>query len=98
MFDKEENQLTFSFKRTEKVDVTFNLISALQSLDLIVENGNSIPDDDEAAISTDGFLVFKADDAPESMFTIMVRKREAFDKKDVHFTLIASTKGKQIRL
>lgn len=46
MFDKEEKSLKFKFKREEKVDVNFNLIAPLHALDLIVENGKKLPEDE----------------------------------------------------
>ena len=75
LFDDLEDNLVFKFVRERKVDVNFNLIAPLHSLDLIVENGDKLPDDEDALISAEGFLSFKADDAPKDDFIIMVRKR-----------------------
>jgi hypothetical protein len=38
------------------VDVNFNLIAPLHALDLIVENGKKLPDDEDAKISAEGYL------------------------------------------
>lgn len=39
LFDDQEDSLKLRFKRDSKVDVSFNLISPVHALDLIVENG-----------------------------------------------------------
>ena len=51
--DNKEDELKFIFTRPSKIDVNFNLISPLHSLDLIVENGRKISDDySSAEVST----------------------------------------------
>lgn len=42
------------------------MIAPLNSLDLIVANGKKIPEDEDALISAEGYLEFKASDAPKS--------------------------------
>ena len=57
LFDDEENSLKLRFKRDSKVDVSFNLISPVHALDLVVRNGAKMAEDeDDALISTEGFL------------------------------------------
>lgn len=51
MFSPDEKFLKLRFTRSEKVDVNFNLIAPLHALDLIVENGKKLPDDESATIS-----------------------------------------------
>lgn len=65
------------FTRSSKVDVSFNLVAPLHSLDLIVENGKKISDDYESSqISTEGFLEFKASDNKKDDFAIVVKKKD----------------------
>lgn len=65
------------FTRPSKVDVSFNLVAPLHSLDLIVENGKKISDDYESSqISTEGFLEFKASDNKKDDFAIVVKKKD----------------------
>ena len=52
--------MAFRFIRTKKKDTSFNLIAPVGSLDLIVENGKKVPEDEDATISSEGFLLFKA--------------------------------------
>lgn len=51
LFDEHQEELIFRFTRPAIVDVNFNLIAPLHSLDLIVENGNKLPDDSSSLIS-----------------------------------------------
>ena len=42
--------------------------------------------------------MFPAKETKNDDFSILIRKRDAYKKKYVHFTIVASTTGKQIRL
>ena len=70
-------------------------MAPLHSLDLIVKNGKKLPKDvEDAEISAEGFLMFPAKETKNDDFSILIRKRDAYKKKYVHFTIVASTTGK----
>ena len=63
LFDDKENDLKFTFKNSEKKDVTFNLIAPINMLNLFVENGEKVPGDDENDLSSsEGFIRFESKD------------------------------------
>lgn len=49
-------------------------------------------------MSAEGYLSFPAKETKQDDFSILVRKREAYKDRMVHFTIIASSSGKEIRL
>lgn len=59
LMDDQEDKVMFKFKIDKKQPVSFNLISPLNSLYLLVENGNKIPSTEDMNIaSTDGYISF----------------------------------------
>ena len=99
LMDDQEDKVIFKFKVDKKQPVSFNLISPLNSLYLLVENGKKVPNTKEMNIaSTDGYISFNKNEVKELEFTILIKKTEDHAKKFVHFTLIASTKNSNMRL
>ena len=97
--DDEEEDLTFTFKIPEKHSVSFNLISPLHALKLLVNNSDKKPsEDDTEAASMDGYITFGSKDLDSKSFTIVVTKTKAYENKYVHFSIIASTSGANLRL
>lgn len=59
LMDDHEDKVVFKFKLEKKEAVSFNLISPLNSLYLLVENSNKMPSTTDMNIaSTDGYLSF----------------------------------------
>ena len=48
--------------------------------------------------STEGFIIFETDNIKDRNFSIVVKRRNSLEENQVHFTLIASTKNKYIRI
>lgn len=55
--DSKEERVDFKFKLKEKSDVSFNLVSPLNSLKLFVSNGKEDVDEDTSEQSTDGYIL-----------------------------------------
>lgn len=98
LMDDRENSVLFKFKLPAKEDVSFNLIAPLNDLLLIVANGKDAPNGDEDGASTDGYISLTKSELTSTEFRVMVEKTESSKTKFVHFTLIASTSGSNMRL
>lgn len=57
--DSKEERVDFKFKLKEKSDVSFNLVSPLNSLKLFVSNGKEDVDEDTSEQSTDGYILIQ---------------------------------------
>ena len=91
--------MIFKFKISEKHDVSFNLIAPLHELNLFVSNSDKKPDTDEADLqSVDGYLFLEKKELESTTFTVLVQKTKHSTKKYVHFSIIASTNGANMRL
>ena len=92
--------MKFMFYR-QNIDsnVTFNLVAPFHSLDLFAVNEETLPINlAEASKSTEGFLSFPSNTNINNDFSLIVVKRESYRNKSIHFTLIASTSDKEVRL
>ncbi len=59
LMDDQEDKVIFRFKLEKKQAVSFNLISPLNSLYLLVENSKKVPSTKEMNLaSTDGYISF----------------------------------------
>lgn len=96
--DDTEKKIYFKFSIPEKTGVSFNLIAPLNNLLLIVNNGKEKPDGDEHTASTDGYISFAKSELQSKEFRILVKKTPDAKRQAVHFTLIASTSGANLRL
>ena len=66
---------------------------------MITKNSKKLPKDlEDADISAEGFISYGRKDSKNNDFSILVRKKEGFENKNIHFTIIASTEGIAIRL
>jgi hypothetical protein len=90
--------VAFKFKNNKKGDVSFNLIAPLNALNLLVNNGIDLPDEDSPDLSSDGFIIFSKDQIDGLDFSILVRKKEGRKSEFVHFTIIASSSSTNLRL
>lgn len=73
--DDQEDKLVFKFKLDKKQPASFNLISPLNSLYLLVENGKKIPSTKDMNIaSTDGYISFGKNEVKDLEFTILIKK------------------------
>ena len=91
--------MEFKFTAEHSGDVSFNLVAPLHSLELITKNSKKLPKDlSDADISAEGFISYNNKDSKNKDFSILVRKKDGFENKNIHFTIIASTEGTAIRL
>lgn len=56
--DDREKKIYFKFKIPQKTGVSFNLISPINDLMLVVNNGKEKPNGDEHTASSDGYISF----------------------------------------
>jgi hypothetical protein len=83
--------------------VTFNLVSGLNELEMFAFNQEDLKEDtlseaEHSEYSLEGYICYGKEDIESKEFIIKVQKREEYRKKYVHFSLIASTEGSNMRL
>jgi hypothetical protein len=59
--DSKEERVDFRVKLAKKADVSFNLVSPLNSLKLLVSNEEELPNFDASEQSTDGYIFIEKD-------------------------------------
>ena len=96
--DSSEERIDFKFKLKEKSDVSFNLVSPLNSLKLFVSNGRDDVDEDTSEQSTDGYILIEKGNMESLDFTVSVVKMKDYKPFFTHFSLIVSSKQANLRL
>ena len=75
------------------------MISPLHSLNLYVNNNDKKPSEEQSDVqSMDGFVSFESKDLGGMSFTVKVEKTKAYQNRFMHFSIIASTTGSNLRL
>lgn len=78
--------------------MNFNLLAAVNSLNLLVNNGKKEPTEDSPDLSSEGFIEFTKDQIDSKIFTISVVKSGSNKAPLTHFSIIASTASSNLRL